>query len=163
MNGEVLQRIVGEIVSRLQRRAHSKATLSVAQLRDADCRSLFCQHASLRILLVDLPLLGRLTEAETDDPAARNIHDALAFGLRVQLTLHRQLLPVIPVKKLARLPVNFTDERGVPLILHAGSLLSYRDVAPLGQGRLVIHRKCLVTALARDAAQARNIELIKQE
>ena len=163
MNGEVLQRIVGEIVSRLQRRAHSKATLSVAQLRDADCRSLFCQHASLRILLVDLPLLGRLTEAETDDPAARNIHDALAFGLRVQLTLHRQLLPVIPVKKLARLPVNFTDERGVPLILHAGSLLSYRDVAPLGQGRLVIHRKCLVTALARAAAQARNIGLIMQE
>ncbi|HID8915157.1 TPA: microcompartment protein PduM [Klebsiella michiganensis] len=163
MNGEVLQRIVGEIVSRLQRRALSTATLSVAQLCDADCRSLFCQHASLRILLVDLPLLGRLTEAETDDPAARNIHDALAFGLRVQLTLHRQLLPVIPVKKLARLPVNFTDERGVPLILHAGSVLSYRDVAPLGQGRLVIHRKCLVTALARDAAQARNIELIKQE
>ncbi|HDT5144551.1 TPA: microcompartment protein PduM [Klebsiella michiganensis] len=163
MNGEVLQRIVEEIVSRLQRRALSTATLSVAQLRDADCRSLFCQHASLRILLVDLPLLGRLTEAETDDPAARNIHDALVFGLRVQLTLHRQLLPVIPVKKLARLPVNFTDERGVPLILHAGSLLSYRDVAPLGQGRLVIHRKCLVTALARDAAQARNIELIKQE
>lgn len=163
MNGEVLQRIVEVIVSRLQRRAHSTATLSVAQLRDADCRSLFCQHASLRILLVDLPLLGQLTKAETDDPAARNIHDALAFGLCVQLTLHRQLLPVIPVKKLARLPVNFTDERGVPLILHAGSVLSYRDVAPLGQGRLVIHRKCLVTALARDAAQARNIELIKQE
>ena len=163
MNGEVLQRIVEEIVSRLQRRAHSTATLSVAQLRDADCRSLFCQHASLRILLVDLPLLGQLTEAETDDPAARNIHDALAFGLRVQLTLHRQLLPVIPVKKLARLPVNFTDERGVPLILHAGSVLSYRDVAHLGQGRLVIHRKCIVTALAREAAQARHIQLIKQE
>ncbi|MXJ83640.1 microcompartment protein PduM [Klebsiella michiganensis] len=163
MNGEVLQRIVEEIVSRLQRRAHSTATLSVAQLRDADCRSLLCQHASLRILLVDLPLLGQLTEVETDDPAARNIHDALAFGLRVQLTLHAQLLPAIPVKKLTRLPVNFTDERGVPLTLHAGSVLSYRDVAQLGQGRLVIHRKCLVTALARDAAQARNIELIKQE
>ena len=62
MNGAVLQRIVEEIVSRLQRRAHSTATLSVAQLRDADCRSLFCQHASLRILLVDLPLLNQLAE-----------------------------------------------------------------------------------------------------
>ena len=81
----------------------------------------------------------------------------------MQLTLHGQLLPVIPVKKLARLPLTFADERGLPLVLHAGSVLSYRDVAPLGQGRLVIHRKCLVTALARDAAQARNIELIKQE
>ena len=97
MNGEVLQRIVEEIVSRLQRRAHSTATLSVAQLRDADCPVLFSQHASLRILLVDLPLLGQLTEAETDDPAARKIHDALAFGIHVQLTLHSQLLPVIPV------------------------------------------------------------------
>ena len=81
----------------------------------------------------------------------------------MQLTLHGQLLPVIPVKKLARLPLTFADERGLPLVLHAGSVLSYRDVAPLGPGRLVIHRKCLVTALARDAAQARNIELIKQE
>ncbi|ECA2957494.1 microcompartment protein PduM, partial [Salmonella enterica subsp. enterica serovar Enteritidis] len=37
MNGETLQRIVEEIVSRLQRRAQSTVTLSVAQLRDADC------------------------------------------------------------------------------------------------------------------------------
>ena len=98
MNTELLQRIVETIVSRLQRRAESTATLSVAQLRDADCRSSFCQHASLRILLVDLPLLNQLAEADTDDAAARNIHDALAFGIRVQLTLHGQLLPVIPVK-----------------------------------------------------------------
>ena len=84
-------------------------------------------------------------------------------GELVQLTLHGQLLPVIPVKKLARLPLTFADERGLPLVLHAGSVLSYRDVAPLGQGHLVIQRKCLVTALARDAARARNIQLIKQE
>ena len=86
MNGEILQRIVEEIVSRLQRRAHSTATLSVAQRRDADCPALFCQHASLRILLVDLPLLAQLADAETDDAAARKIHEALAFGIRVQLT-----------------------------------------------------------------------------
>lgn len=163
MNGEILQRIVEEIVSRLQRRAQSTATLSVAQLRDADCPALFCQHASLRILLVDLPLLGQLADTETDDPAARKIHDALAFGIRVQLTLHSQLLPVIPVKKLARLPVMFTDERRLPLSLHAGSVLSYRDVAQLNPGHLVLHRKCIVTALAREAANARNIQFIKQE
>ncbi|VDZ99537.1 propanediol utilization protein PduM [Salmonella enterica subsp. enterica] len=57
----------------------------------------------------------------------------------------------------------FTDERGLPLVLHAGSVLSYRDVALLNRGRLVIHRKCIVTALAREAANARNIQLIKQE
>ncbi|MGK7488682.1 PduM family microcompartment protein, partial [Salmonella enterica] len=94
MNGETLQRIVEEIVSRLHRRAQSTATLSVTQLRDADCPALFCQYASLRILLVDLPLLSQLADAETDDAAARKIHDALAFGIRVQLSLHSQLLPV---------------------------------------------------------------------
>ena len=36
MNGERLQRIVEEIISRLQRRAESTVTQSVAQLRDAD-------------------------------------------------------------------------------------------------------------------------------
>ena len=77
------------------------------------------------------------------------------------VSVTRQLFCIAPSHSIRT--VNFTDERGVPLILHAGSVLSYRDVAPLGQGRLVIHRKCLVTALARDAAQARNIELIKQE
>ncbi|RXL65375.1 microcompartment protein PduM, partial [Salmonella enterica] len=35
MNGETLQRIVEEIVSRLHRRAQSTAPLSVTQLRDA--------------------------------------------------------------------------------------------------------------------------------
>ncbi|WP_142502558.1 microcompartment protein PduM [Klebsiella sp. 2680] len=163
MNGEILQRVIEEIVSRLQRRARSTATLSVAQLRDADCRSLFCQHASLRILLVDLPLLGQLADDETDDPVARKIHDAMAFGIRVQITLHSQLLQAIPVKKLARLPVQFSDERGLPLILHAGSLLSYRDVARLDKGRLLLRRQCIVTALARETANARNIQLIKQE
>ncbi|EBC7569164.1 propanediol utilization microcompartment protein PduM, partial [Salmonella enterica subsp. enterica serovar Infantis] len=72
-------------------------------------------------------------------------------------------LPVIPVKKLARLPLVFTDEHGLPLVLHAGSVLSYRDVALLSRGRVVVHRKCIVTAMARDAANARNIQLIKQE
>ncbi|MEN0614774.1 microcompartment protein PduM [Klebsiella indica] len=163
MNGEILQRVIEEIVSRLQRRARSTATLSVAQLRDADCRSLFCQHASLHILLVDLPLLGQLADDETDDPVARKIHDAMAFGIRVQITLHSQLLQAIPVKKLARLPVQFSDERGLPLILHAGSLLSYRDVARLDKGRLLLRRQCIVTALARETANARNIQLIKQE
>lgn len=163
MNGETLQRIVEEIVSRLQRRAQSTATLSVTQLRDADCPALFCQHASLRILLVDLPLLGQLADAETDDAAARKIHDALAFGIRVQLSLHNQLLPGIPVKKTGSSAAGIHRRAGLPLVLHAGSVLSYRDVALLSRGRVVVHRKCIVTAMARDAANARNIQLIKQE
>ncbi|RXL90152.1 microcompartment protein PduM, partial [Salmonella enterica] len=58
MNGETLQRIVEEIVSRLHRRAQSPAPLSVTQLRDAACPALFWPPAARRILLVDRPLRG---------------------------------------------------------------------------------------------------------
>ena len=56
MNHAMLQRIVEEVAARLRRRARSTATLSVAQLGEADIHSLLCQHASLRIVQVDLPL-----------------------------------------------------------------------------------------------------------
>ena len=52
MNHAMLQRIVEEVAARLRRRALSTATLSVAQLGEADIRSLLCQHASLRIVQV---------------------------------------------------------------------------------------------------------------
>ena len=55
MNHAMLQRIVEEVAARLRRRARSTATLSVAQLGEADIHSLLCQHASLRIVQVDLP------------------------------------------------------------------------------------------------------------
>lgn len=163
MNGELLQRIVEEVVSRLQRRAESTATLSVTQLREATSRDLFCQYSSLHLLQVDLPLLEQIAENEASDAAAVMIHDALAFGLRVQLSLHRQLLPALPVKKLARLPLVLTDEQGRAVLLHPTRLLSYADVALLPAGLLVLRRKCVVTALAREAASSRHIHIIKQE
>ncbi|QMI05631.1 microcompartment protein PduM [Citrobacter sp. RHB25-C09] len=163
MNGEQLQRIVAEVVSRLQRRAESTITLSVAQLREASSRALFCQHSALHILQADLPLLEQIAEHNTVDEAAVMIHQALAFGLHVQLSLQRRLLPAVPVKKLARLPLVLRDEQGQRVLLHPGRLVSYADVAPLPEGLLVLHRKCVVTALAREAASSRNIQFIKQE
>ncbi|MGS9169752.1 microcompartment protein PduM, partial [Salmonella enterica subsp. enterica serovar Infantis] len=50
MNRETLQRIVEEIVSRLQRRAQSTAPLSGKPLRAPDCPAGFCQNATLRIV-----------------------------------------------------------------------------------------------------------------
>lgn len=163
MNSEQLQRIVEEVVSRLQRRAQSAVTLSVAQLRETPSRSLFCQYSSLRILQVDLPLLERVAEYDSSETTAAIIHEALALGIRVQLSVHHSLLPALPVKKLARLPLAFSDEQGQGVMLHPTRLLSYADVARLPNGLLVLRRKCVVTALARDTAGSRNIQLIKQE
>ena len=67
------------------------------------------------------------------------------------------------MKKLARLPLFLCDEQGQPIMLHPTRLLSYADVAPLPAGLLVLHRKCVVTALARETASSRHIQLMKQE
>ncbi|EOG8081634.1 microcompartment protein PduM [Citrobacter sp. CK184] len=163
MNGEMLQRIIEEVISRLQRRAESTATLSISQLREADSRALFCQYAALHIVQADLPSLTYIAEQDVDDPVAKKVHDALASGIRLQISLHHRLLPSLPVKKLARLPIRLVDERGQTICLHPTTLLSYADVALLAGQLLVLRRRCVVTALAREAASARNIQLIKQE
>ncbi|STT56402.1 propanediol utilization protein PduM [Klebsiella pneumoniae] len=53
----------------------------------------------------------------------------MAWGVRVQLTLLPALLPALAVKKLARLPLTFSDPLGQPVRLHAESVLTYADVA----------------------------------
>ncbi|MDG0447903.1 microcompartment protein PduM [Klebsiella pneumoniae] len=159
MNHAMLQRIVEEVAARLRRRALSTATLSVAQLGEADIRSLLCQHASLRIVQVDLPLLEQLAGQRALAAAGCALHEAMAWGVRVQLTL----LPALAVKKLARLPLTFSDPLGQPVRLHAASVLTYADVARFSGGYLVLRRRPIITALAREAAVARHVQLIKQE
>lgn len=68
-----------------------------------------------------------------------------------------------PREKLARLPLEFNDERGRIIFLHPEKLLSYADVAQLRDGVLVLRRRCVVTALAQEAVSLRNVQLIKQE
>ncbi|HBH4341460.1 TPA: PduM family microcompartment protein, partial [Escherichia coli] len=110
-----------------------------------------------------LPLLRQLAENETSDRAAIQIHEALAWGLHIQLSLQRHFLNAIELKTLARLPLSWCDEQGQPIYLHRDRLLSYADIAQLSSGILVLQRKCCVTALAREAAITRNIQLIRQE
>lgn len=163
MNEVNVQRIVAEVVSRLQRRAQSRIALNTAQLRNADSRALFSQYGNLHLLLADLPLLRGIAEQDNRDIVAMKIHSALALGVNVQISLRRSLLPSLSVKKLARLPLRFCDENGQAIMLHPGQILSYSDVARLRRQILVLHRRCVVTALAREAASVRNIQLIKQE
>ncbi|ECO0585563.1 microcompartment protein PduM [Salmonella enterica subsp. diarizonae] len=163
MNEDKVQRIAEEVVFRLQRRAQSNIALSTAQLRDADSRTLFSRYGNLRILLTDLPLLRGIAEQNDNDIAAIKLHYALALGVNVQISLYRSLLTSLQVKKLARLPLSFCDENGQSIILHSGQLLSYADVARLRRQILVLRRRCIVTALAHEAASVRNIQLIRQE
>lgn len=163
MNNELLQRIIEEVVSRLKKRAESTISLSVAQLRETDPRALCCQYSSLHILQADLPLLEQIAESSLSDLSVVTVHEALACGVRVKISLHHRLLPAIPVKKLARLPLEFGDELGRIIVLHPEKLLCYADVAQLQHAVLVLRRRCVVTALAQETVSTRNIQLIKQE
>ena len=163
MNNELLQRIIEEVVSRLKKRAESTLCVSVAQLREVDTRTVCCQYSTLHILQVDLSLLAHIAEHDASCESVVTIHEALACGVRVKISLQHRLLPAIPVRKLARLPVEFSDEHGQNIILHPETLLSYADVARLKDGFLVIRRRCVVTALAQEAVNTRNVQLIKQE
>ena len=163
MNNELLQRIIEEVVSRLKKRAASTISLSVAQLREIDPRILCCQYSSLHILQADLLLLEQIAESSSANVSVVTIHEALAYGVRVKISLHHQLLPAVPVKKLARLPLEFGDELGRAIVLHPEKLLSYADVAQLHDAVLVLRRRCVVTALAQETVSTRNVQLIKQE
>ncbi|EEZ0359766.1 microcompartment protein PduM [Escherichia coli] len=160
MNAELSQHIVEKVVLRLQQRAVSTRTLSPTQLQRADLQALFCHYSTLYVTPVDLQFLQQIIE---NGSAAESIHTALAWGIHVRLSLRRSLLPAIPVKQLARLPLELSDEHGQRIFLHSSRLLSYVHVAPLSEGVLVLRSKCVVTALAREAADARNIQLLKQE
>ncbi|HCJ7439150.1 TPA: PduM family microcompartment protein, partial [Citrobacter freundii] len=78
MNNELLQRIIEEVVSRLKKRAESTLTLSVAQLREIDSRTVCCQYSSLLLQQVDLPLLEQIAEGCPVNMSVVTIHDALA-------------------------------------------------------------------------------------
>ncbi|MBU5640919.1 microcompartment protein PduM [Citrobacter sp. S46_ASV_140] len=163
MNNDLLQRIIEEVVSRLKKRAESTLSLSVAQLREIEPRTLCCKYSSLHLLQADLPLLEQIAEGCADNMSVVTIHEALACGVRVKISLQHRLLPAIPVRKLARLPLEFSDELGRIIVLHPDKLLSYADVAQLKGGVMVLRRRCVVTALAQDAVSTRNVQLIKQE
>ncbi|BED95598.1 MULTISPECIES: microcompartment protein PduM [Escherichia] len=163
MNSELLAKIVDEVVARLQRRATSVAMLSVAQLREANQRTLFCQYSALHIVQMDMPLLKQIAQCDCSDIAASIIHNALAIGVRVGISLRQELLMFLPIRQLSALPVELHNEYGQHVVLHPGKLLSYTDVLKSGGEIVLLRQKCLVTALAREAAEARNIQLIKQE
>ncbi|MRS16290.1 microcompartment protein PduM [Enterobacteriaceae bacterium RIT691] len=163
MNSALVQQVIDEVVARLQQRAGQTRTLSAAQFQDIDCRAVSSQHDALQLNEVSLPQLRQLADHEEEDRMVRKLFEVLSLGLRVRITIPGHFLPAIPVHKLAGLPLQWCDEHERAIVLHPTTLLSYADLACLNESWLVLRRRCVTTALALDAARARNIHLIKQE
>ncbi|MGL4725720.1 MAG: microcompartment protein PduM [Scandinavium sp.] len=163
MNNVLIQHVIDEVVARLQRRAGQAKTLSAAQFQDIDSRALSSQHEALNLIQISLPQLRQLAEHQEEDRTVKKLFEVLSLGLRVRITIPVHLLPAIPVHKLSGLPLKWCDEHERTIVLHPTKLLSYADLACLNENWLVLRRQCVITALALDAARARNIHLIKQE
>ncbi|HAT2607778.1 TPA: microcompartment protein PduM [Kluyvera intermedia] len=163
MNSEQLAHIVELIVARLQARQGNTITLSQEELRHASAMKCFLNHDALCLQQTDMCFLRALADGDQDNTAVAHLFEALALGMSVSITLNSRLLPCLPLKTLAKLPVTFMDEQGSSVVIHQANVLSYRDVVGLNACWLAISRKTVITALARDAVISQHIRLVKQE
>lgn len=162
MNNMLMQRIVDEVVFRVKQRAENTRAdcFSTARRQRSRERSSVCVITNpICRSAAAATTCGERNVRSSSNPDTRSV----SLGMHIQLSLQRHFLNAIELKTLARLPLSWCDEQGQPIYLHRDRLLSYADIAQLSSGILVLQRKCCVTALAREAAITRNIQLIRQE
>ncbi|CFQ30175.1 microcompartment protein PduM [Yersinia bercovieri] len=157
------EQLVSQIVTRLTERERRVHALLLPQLRAGLDSWVFVHHATLHLMLPDLAFMHRLAHSDSHCPAVMALHEAWSWGMKVHISLHRQLLAALPAAALRPLPLSFSDSQGVAVRLHAGKVLSYRDIATLDAGWLLIDAHTLVTPLAQDTLSARHIQLLRQE
>lgn len=157
------EQLVSQIVTRLVERERRVHALLLPQLRAGLDPSVFVHYATLHLMLPDLAFIHRLAQFDTTCPAVAALNEAWSWGMTVHISLHRQLLAALPCAALHSLPLSFSDNQGVAIRLHAGKVLSYRDIATLDPGWLLIASHTLVTPLAQDTVSARHIQLLRQE
>ncbi|CFQ42710.1 putative propanediol utilization protein [Yersinia frederiksenii] len=157
------EQLVSQIVTRLAERERRVHALLLPQLRAGLDPAIFVQHANLHLMLPDLAFICRLAQSDTHCPAVAALNEAWSWGMKVHISLHHQLLPALPAAALRPLPLTFSDSRGIAVRFYAGKVLSYRDIATLGPGWLLIDHHTLVTPLAQDQLSAGHIQLLRQE
>ncbi|PEH55636.1 microcompartment protein PduM [Yersinia kristensenii] len=157
------EQLVSQIVTRLAERERRVHALRLPQLRAGLDSSVFTHYATLHLMLPDLAFIHRLAQFDATCPAVAALNEAWSWGMKVHISLHRQLLPALPSAALRPLPLSFSDNQGLAVRLHAGQVLSYRDIATLDPGWLLIDHPTLVTPLAQETLSARHIQLLRQE
>lgn len=155
--------VVAEVVARLAARENHVFTTTPQQLAPGLAPTDFTRYAEVHIHHADNHFLAQLAGQSGGSPAIQSVLGALAWGLRVQISLHPQLLPCLPVKALARMPVSFSDLEGHTIWLLPQALISYRDIATKKQGWVVVSRQAHLTPLAKETLAPHQLQLIRQE
>jgi len=159
-----INRIVNAVIDALTKRQDSVYKTDVNALAAGLSTSVYSNHDTLLITLPDIPFIQQLANCHTNNPpgpAVQHVHNALSYGLDIQLSVHENLLPFLPVEGLAALPIQFIDQLGHQIKLEAGPLLSHQKVRTFLGKWLIISRTTLITSLANDILLQNNIHLIR--
>ena len=163
MNSEQMQHLVELIAARLLARINNALTLTQEELRHASVMAHFLTHDALHVQQTDICFLRQLADGDQDSTAVAHLFEALALGMKVNVSIHCRLLDCLPLYDLAKLPLSLCDEQGNRITYCKAKVLSYRDIVGLNGGWLVTSRKTIITVLAREALAAQHIQLVKQE
>lgn len=118
---------------------------------------------AIRVILPDPYLLKSLFSFDVSSSAIQTLFDAIAIGIRIELVVHRQLLPMLSVDSLVSLPVEIMDHKGFAVEPITTSIIDYSDVALLEHCWLLTVDKPMVTYLAREHIQRHKISLITKK
>lgn len=157
------EQIVNAIVALLQQRERAVFAARQSDLAEGLSASVYVRHANLHIQQPDLGFLTHLAALDPTHPAVATTLDALSYGVHLHISLHRQLLPALPVSGLNRLAPTLSDHLGQAIWLCAKPVIGYSDVISLKPGILVIAPRSLLTPLASDILKQRHIQWIRPE
>ncbi|WP_413738132.1 microcompartment protein PduM [Sodalis sp. RH21] len=159
----MLDSIVARVIAILQQREKNTRLVNMTELAAGLSKTVYLHHAQLYLQLPDLGFVHSLVAYDARNPAVATILEAWAFGVRLRLMIHRQLLAALPLRELFRLPVSIVDQWETPVNIAARGSISYANVILLHDCWLLIERGTFITPLARDVLGQRNIKLIWRE
>lgn len=158
-----IARCVAGVLERLRQREESECVLPLVALPNGWPADTALRHAGLRITQVTPCFLRGIGTALGATAELDAFSRARREGMRVVLEVDWACFGLLPIADLLRLPLKLRATDGRPIHLLARRVAGYADIRPLAPGYLVLTRRVLLTALAREAVAARRLQLYRQD
>ncbi|MEI6858523.1 MAG: PduM family microcompartment protein [Shewanella sp.] len=155
--------IIQTVLDVLKRRENTVLKIDVATLAKGLPSSTYTGYGALYVPLADLAFIHELVIFNASTPAIATVLDALSYGVRLHITVHEQLLPLLPLAKLTRFPATIADQHDNLVHISTNKVVDYSLVVGLSGKWLLIPHHTLVTALANEQLIRRQIKLIRTE
>lgn len=159
----MIETIVAQIIALLRARENGTYVVTLPELAQGLAKTVYLHHSQLYLQLPDLAFIRDLVTYNDRVPAVATVLEAWAYGVRLTLMIHRNLLIALPLRELSRLPVTIIDHLEKKVAILPARNISYADVVLLHDCWLLINKEAFITALARDVLAQRKITLIRQE